>query len=117
MKNETKTVIQKVSLNRFILESYKEDRALKTVEKNGFAMVSQKISLKGLRLLADANIMFQGAYGFYPAGSIAYVKEGALQSAAWAKIAFTAEGIEGEFIIADPLAVEFVQVTKVEDVE
>lgn len=91
---------------RFILESYKEDRALKATVQNGFAMVSQKVSLKGLKLLADV----QNAQGQFIAykGDIAYIRESFLQSQPWAKATFTADAIEGEFIIAEQAHIEFV---------
>lgn len=91
---------------RFILESYKEDRALKATVQNGFAMVSQKVSLKGLKLLADV----QNAQGQWIAykGDIAFVRESSLQSQPWAKSTFTSEGIEGEFIIVEQAHIEYV---------
>lgn len=95
------------SLNgRFILESYKEDRALKATVQNGFAMVSQKVSLKGLRLLADV----QNAQGQYIAykGDIAYIREHSLQSQPWAKATFTSDNIEGEFMIVEQAHIEYV---------
>jgi hypothetical protein len=95
------------SLNgRFILESYKEDRALKATVQNGFAMVSQKVSLKGLKLLADV----QNATGQYIAyrGDIAYIREASLQNQPWAKATFTSDAIEGEFMIVDQAHIEFV---------
>lgn len=95
------------SLNgRFILESYKEDRALKATVQNGFAMVSQKVSLKGLKLLADV----QNAQGQWIAykGDIAYIRESSLQSQPWAKATFTSDAIEGEFMIVEALHIEYV---------
>lgn len=91
---------------RFILESYKEDRALKATVQNGFAMVSQKVSLKGLKLLADV----QNAQGQYIAykGDIAYIREASLQSQPWAKSTFTSDAIEGEFMIVEQQHIEFV---------
>lgn len=95
------------SLNgRFIVESYKEDRALKATVQNGFAMVSQKVTLKGLKLLADV----QNAAGQWIAykGDVAYIKESSLQSQPWAKATFNSEGIDGEFIIVDMAHIEYV---------
>lgn len=95
------------SLNgRFIVESYKEDRALKATIQNGFAMVSQKVSLKGLKLLADVQNS-QGQWIAYK-GDIAYIRESSLQSQPWAKATFTSESIEGEFMIVEQLHIEFV---------
>lgn len=95
------------SLNgRFILESYKEDRALKSTVQNGFAMVQQKVSVKGLKVLADV----QNASGQFIAykGDIAYVREHSLQSQPWAKATFTSDAIEGEFMIVESAHIEFV---------
>lgn len=95
------------SLNgRFIVESYKEDRGLKTTVQNGFAMVQQKVSVKGLKLLTDV----QNASGQYIAykGDIVYIRESSLQSQPWAKATFTSDAIEGEFIIVEQSHVEFV---------
>jgi len=91
---------------RFIVESYKEDRALKATVQNGFAMVSQKVSLKGLKLLADV----QNAQGQWIAmkGDIAYIREASLQSQPWAKSTFTSDAIDGEFIIVEQSYIEFV---------
>lgn len=95
------------SLNgRFVLESYKEDRALKATVTNGFAMVSQKVSLKGLKVLADV-IAPDGRYVAHK-GDIAYIREASLQSSPWAKSAFTADAIEGEFMIVESSYVEFI---------
>lgn len=102
--------------NRFIVESYKEDRALKTTVSNGFAMVQQKGSIKGLKLLADATISVGLGLEVIPKGSVVYIKEGALQSQPWAKASFTSDAIEGEFMIIDMAHIEFV-VNKDENLE
>lgn len=95
------------SLNgRFILESYKEDRGLKATVTNGFAMVQQKVSIKGLKLLADVRGV-DGQYVAY-AGDTAYIRESSLQSQPWAKATFTSDGIDGEFIIADITHIEYI---------
>lgn len=95
------------SLNgRFIVESYKEDRGLKATVTNGFAMVQQKVSLKGLKLLADA----QNTSGQYIArkGDMVYIRESLLQAQPWAKATFTSDAIDGEFMIVDQTYIEFV---------
>lgn len=96
------------SLNRYIVETYKEDRALKATVQNGFAMVSQKICLKGLKLLANAVVAVGDTHFEYPIGSTVYIKESSLQSQPWAKVSFSSESIEGNFMIVDPIHVEFV---------
>lgn len=92
---------------RFILETYKEDRALKATVSNGFAMVQQKVSLKGLTVLAD---VFSPVTGQPLArkGDKAFIREASLQSQPWAKASFTSDAIEGEFMIVDVSHIEFV---------
>lgn len=97
-----------ISLNgRFIVETYKEDRALKATVSNGFAMVQQKVSVKGLTLLAD--VMNSDGQYIAHKGSKVYIREGNLQAAAWAKVSFTSEAIEGEFMIVEQQYIEFVE--------
>lgn len=96
------------SINKYIVETYKEDRALKATVNNGFAMVQQKVSVKGLKLLADAAISLGGTAYEVPAGSVVFIKESSLQAAPWAKQALSADGIEGDFMIVDPSQVEFI---------
>lgn len=92
---------------RFILETYKEDRALKATVSNGFAMVSQKVSLKGLKVLADVMSPVTGQY-LARKGDLAYIREASLQSQPFAKASFTSDNIEGEFMIVDISHIEFV---------
>ncbi len=92
--------------NRFILESYKEDRSIKATINSGFAMIAQKIAVKGLKLLVDTKTS-NGDMFF--AGSTAYIREAFLQSNPMAKQVFTSEDIDGEFIIIDAQHVEFVK--------
>jgi hypothetical protein len=94
--------------NKFIVETYKEDRGLKATVTNGFAMVSQKVQIKGLKLLADAFVNIGVTTIHYPIGSTVYIKEASLQSQAWAKQSFTSDAIEGEFMIVDQAHIEFV---------
>ena len=94
--------------NRFIVETYKEDRALKAQVSSGFAMISQKVSLKGLKLLSDVHGSTGSSSFDYFAGSTVYIRESLLQSQPWAKASFTSEAIEGEFMIVDVAYVEFV---------
>lgn len=94
--------------NRFILESYKEDRALKATVTNGFAMVQQKVSLKGLKLLVNISGTKDGAYFTFNAGAMVYIREEYLQNQPWAKKFFTSDAIEGEFMIVEAQFIEFV---------
>jgi hypothetical protein len=92
---------------RFILEAYKEDRALKATVVNGFAMVQQKVTLKGLTVLADVYSTINGQ-PLARKGDKAYIREASLQSQPFAKATFTSDAIEGEFMIVDISHIEFV---------
>lgn len=91
--------------NRLIVETYKEDRGLKSTVSNGFAMVQQKVSVKGLKLLAGGTI----GDIFVSKGSLVYIRESSLQSQPWAKASFTSDAIDGEFMIVDASHIEFVE--------
>jgi hypothetical protein len=91
--------------NRLIVEMYKKE-ALKSTEKNGFAFIAQKLSLKGLIVLVDAKLN-DGT--FIKKGSIAYIKEEALHTQAWAQKGLECDAIEGSFLIVDMNFVEFIR--------
>lgn len=91
--------------NRLIVEVYKKE-ALRTTEKNGFAFVAQKLSLKGLKVLVDVKLSDNT---FIPKGSVAYIKEEALHTQSWAQKAMECDGIEGQFLIVDLNNVEFIK--------
>ena len=91
--------------NRFVVEAYFTDRALKAKETNGFALIQQKIELKGLRLLMDANL----EDSVVPKGSTIFIREEYLHSQPWAKKILESESVEGKFIIVDVANVEFVK--------
>jgi hypothetical protein len=94
----------KFSNNTFVLEPYKTDKSLKATVNNGFAMISQKINL--IALTVKVATTYAGKE--VPAGSKAYIKEEILHTAQWATKALEAEGVEGNFILAPPTSVEFV---------
>lgn len=96
------------SYGKLLVETYKEDRALKATVTNGFAMVSQKVNLKGLKLLVNAKMAVGNISVEIPAGCLVYIRESSLQSQPWAKVSLSAEGVEGEFMIVDPVNVEFI---------
>jgi hypothetical protein len=91
--------------NRVIVEPYKTDKTLKAEVRNGFAMIEQKVTVKGLKLLAEAHTE---KYGFISKGSMVYIRESYLHSQEWAKTIFKSDGIEGPFIIVDLNFVEFI---------
>jgi len=90
--------------NRLIVETYKKE-SLKAVERNGFASISQKLALKGLKVLIEAmlsdNTLVQK-------GSIVYIKEEILHTQAWAQKTLECDAIEGPFLIVDLVHVEFI---------
>lgn len=90
--------------NRIIVEAYKKD-GLRSTERNGFAFVDQKLSLKGLTVLVDAKLS-DGT--FIPKGSMAYIKEETLHTHPWAQKALECDKIEGKFLIVEMSYVEFV---------
>jgi hypothetical protein len=90
--------------NRLIVEMYKKE-ALKSVEKNGFAFVSQKLTLKGLKILVDT-VLSDGT--FVQKGSTAFIKEETLHTQAWAQKGFECAGLDGQFLIVDLTYVEFI---------
>lgn len=94
--------------NRLVLESYKADRTLKANVSSGFAMVAQKSSVVGLRLLAPARISIGDSWYVLSKGSIAYIREEVLHTAIWAQKTLECDLIEGKFIITDISQIEFV---------
>lgn len=105
---------------RFIVEPYLSDRQIKVADTGGFAMIQQKVSVKGLRLLVAAHLgdnmtthmRFDGISQSGPitlgAGSIIYIREELLFSQPWAKQILESEAV-GKFIIVDKQFVEFIQ--------
>lgn len=95
--------------NRLLVESYKEDRGLKATVNSGFAMVSQKVNVKGMKVLMDAELTVGNQlWGRVRKGDIVYIREEYLHSQPWAKKSFTSEAVEGDFMIVDLQYVEFV---------
>lgn len=91
--------------NRFILEAYTGDRSLKAKETSGFAMLSQKVNLVGLKVLVDTKLA-DGT--FIRAGAKAYLKEELVFTQPWGKNNMECPDIQGKFIIVDATFVEFV---------
>lgn len=106
--------------NRFIVEPYAGDRTIKTTAGSGFAMIQQKVSLKGLKLLADVVLIDKPAFNtseglksqIVPKGSIIYIKEELLFTQQWAKQILECEAIEGKFIIVDGQYVEMIDINR-----
>ena len=94
--------------NRFIVEMYKKE-ALRSKEKHGFAMIDQKLSLKGLKLLVNARLN-DGTV--VPKDSLVYVKEETLHTQQWAQKALECEGVSEPFLVVDLNYVEFIEPPK-----
>lgn len=91
--------------NRLIVEMYKKE-ALRSKVVNGFASVDQKLTLKGLRVLADAQL---DDNTLVKKGSTAYIKEEALHTQAWAQKALESDYFKEPFLIVDKIYVEFIK--------
>lgn len=106
--------------NRFIVEPYISDRTIKTsTTGGGFALIQQKVVVKGLKLLVDIKLESYSSYTAIDAvsvagpttvlaGSIIFVREELLHSAPWAKQILEADGL-GKFMIIEKQFVEFIQ--------
>lgn len=90
--------------NRIIVETYKKE-GLRAEIKNGFALLAQKITHKGLKVLVDAKLA-DGT--FITKGSMAYFREETLHTAQWAMKPLTCPIIESEYLVADIAHVDFV---------
>ncbi len=95
--------------NRLVLEPYLKG-GLTTTENKGFAMVSQKVAVKGLRVLMDAELNVGNKQTYRPVhkGDMVYIKEELLHTSPWAAKVLECDAIEGKFIIVDLAHVEFV---------
>lgn len=90
--------------NRLVLETYKKE-GLKSAVTNGFAMIAQKVSVKGLIVLMDAKLS-DGT--FVPKGSTAYVREENLHTQQWAQKVLEADAVSSPFLLVDVGYVEFI---------
>ena len=91
----------KTSYNdQIITEVYKQGQGLKTEIRGGFAFVSQKTQLAGLRVLVDAKL---NDGSFICKGSTIFVAEDELSTMAWAKTPKTAETLDTKEFIVVPL--------------
>lgn len=91
--------------NQLVLERYKNDKTMRAVERNGFATVSQKVTVVGLKVLVEAHLNNGTKIA---KGSLAYIKEELLFTQHWAKQALQSNAIEGEFMIVDAMHVSFI---------
>lgn len=111
----------KFSFNKFVVAPYVSDGTIKTATtgKTGFAVIEQKVSVKGLRLLVDlvldgmhSRIAIDGLSQSGPttikAGSTVFIREELLHTQVWAKAIYESEYI-GKFILVDKQYIEFVQ--------
>ena len=95
--------------NRLIVEAYITDKSLRASVNNGFAMIDQKVQLKGLKVLVDAKLAIGHDTLLIRAGSTAYIKEELLHAQPWATKKLTCETMPGvQFIVVDLNHVEFI---------
>lgn len=95
--------------NKLVLESYKGDKKIKAEVSSGFAKISQKSSLIGLKLLAPAVIFMGGEKMEFKKGQIAYFEEETLFAGNWSKKLLDCDAFEEKFILADFANVRFVK--------
>lgn len=95
--------------NRLIVEAYKNEGGLKTTISHGIAMVSQKVTVKGLRVLVETKLA-DGT--IVQEGSIAYIKEELLHTSAWAKKLLECADVDGQFMIVELKDVEMIGPSK-----
>ncbi len=105
---------------RFIVEPYMSDRQIKVSDAGGFAMIQQKVHVKGLRLLVAAHLgdnmtshtridgLSQSGPITLAAGSLIFIREEYLFTQPWAKQILESDHV-GKFIIVDKQFVEFIQ--------
>lgn len=94
--------------NRIVVEPYQKE-GLKTTVSNGFAMIQQKVAVKGLKVLMRATVNVQGHFAReVEPGDMVYVKEELLHTQQWAQKVYQSDAVEGEFMIIDMVHVEFV---------
>ena len=97
-----------VSLNnRLIVEKYVKGE-LRHKEKNGFALIDQKVNLKGLKVLVSAHVTTPGGSFTIHKGSTAYFKEEDLHAQPWAQKVLESEVVGVPFLIVDLIHVQLI---------
>ena len=92
--------------NRLVVEQYIKD-GLRAKVQNGIATPGQRDGLKGLRVLIGT-VLSDGRH--VPAGSIAYIREEALHTQAWATKLLSCDFLSEKFIIVDLQYVEAIKI-------
>jgi len=98
------TLSKPTSLNKLILEAY-EHTEIRAEGKKGWIQASQKINLKGLKVMVDAKLSDGTTI---MAGSTAFIKEESLHTQPWAKAKLKCDTLPGEFILVTMNEVEFI---------
>lgn len=96
------------SINKFIVESYIGERALRANTSSGFAMIENRTTLKGLKTVTDTVVHLGLQVEFICKGSTVYIQESKFYEPGWAQKVFTADGVEGNFMIVNTNDVEFI---------
>lgn len=102
--------------NRIVVEPYAKTE-LKTTVNKGFAQISQKKNVVGLKVLVDCEVVVQGgSYGWsVKAGDTAYFKENELHTHPLIKDTLVSDGVKGDFLILEAHLIQFI-VPKQEEV-
>jgi hypothetical protein len=91
-----------------MVETYTGERALRSNNQSGFAMIEQKTTLKGMRTLTDTMVTLGQSSRLVPKGSTVFIREELFFQPGWSQKPFHADGVEGNFLIVDANFVEFI---------
>lgn len=95
------------SINKFIVEAYTGERALRANTTSGFAMIENRTTLKALKTVTDSYVSTGYLMEFVPKGSSVYIQESKFYEPGWPQKVFTADGVEGNFMIVELPHIEF----------
>ena len=97
------------SINKFIVEAYTGERALRANTSSGFAMIENRTTLKALKTVTDTFLSVNGYVEHVPKGSTVHIQESKFYEPGWAQKVFTADGVEGNFMIIELPHIEFIR--------
>jgi len=95
--------------NKLMLEPYQGSNKIKAEVSSGFAKISQKGTLVGLKLLADANISYGGNELSLKKGQTVYFEEEHLHSNKWSKMLYECKDMDFKFVMGDFGQVRFIK--------
>jgi hypothetical protein len=97
------------SVNKFIVEPFAGERAIRGNSSSGMLFIEQKTSLKSLKTLSDTYLTTGSFVRMVPSGSLIFVKEEQFHAPGWGQKIFDAEGVKEKFMIVDISFVEFIK--------